>query len=102
MTVVSHLVQGTIVRAPGLRAYRLRVAGEGDPGRAAYISAQMIRLTITSAAFEAIADTIPQSVSMEAQRAPNGGYFIWLDPRSRPASGHARPYSDVILRLAKA
>jgi hypothetical protein len=41
----------------------------------------MIRLTITSAAFEAIADTIPQSVSMEAQRAPNGGYFIWLDPR---------------------
>ncbi len=41
----------------------------------------MIRLTITAGAFKAIADTIPQSVSMEAQRAPDGGYFIWLDPR---------------------
>jgi hypothetical protein len=41
----------------------------------------MIRLTIAAAAFEAIADIIPQSVNMEALCAPNGGYFIWLDPR---------------------
>jgi hypothetical protein len=66
----------------------------------------MIRITITAAAFEAIADTIPQSVNMEAQRAPNGGYFIWLDPRYvdrlKAMRGRGESYSGVILRLARA
>jgi hypothetical protein len=63
----------------------------------------MLRITITPAAFEAIAATLPSSVGVEQNRAPNGDYFIWLDPRyverltAVPAS-----YSDVIVRLAKA
>jgi hypothetical protein len=38
----------------------------------------MIRITITAAAFEAIAATLPSSVGVEQNRAPNGDYFIWL------------------------
>jgi hypothetical protein len=34
----------------------------------------MIRLAISPAA------TLPSSVGVEQQRAPNGDYFIWLDP----------------------
>ena len=34
----------------------------------------MIRITITAAAFEAIAATLPSSVGVKAQRAPNGDY----------------------------
>jgi hypothetical protein len=40
----------------------------------------MIRLTITPAAFEAIASTLPfGSVAVEPERAPDGGVGIWLD-----------------------
>ena len=39
-----------------------------------------------------------------ANRAPNGDYFIWLDPRYvdrlRALRGPGESYSDVILRLA--
>lgn len=41
----------------------------------------MIRITITAAAFEAIAATQPSSVGVEQNRAPNGEYFVWLDPK---------------------
>ena len=65
----------------------------------------MIRLSITVAAFEAIAATLPSSVGVEQNRAPNGDYFIWLDPRYRrqlrAMRGPGESYSDVILRLAK-
>ena len=40
----------------------------------------MIRIAITPAAYAAIAATLPGSVGVEPQRAPNGDYFIWLDP----------------------
>lgn len=64
----------------------------------------MIRITITVAAFEAIAATLPSSVGVEQKRAANGDYHIWLEPRfvdrltamRRPGES----YSDVILRLA--
>jgi hypothetical protein len=66
----------------------------------------MIRITITAAAFEAIASTLPSSVGVEQNRAPNGDYFIWLDPRYvdrlRALRGPGESYSDVILRLAEA
>jgi hypothetical protein len=66
----------------------------------------MIRITITRAAFEAIAATLPSSVGYERVRAPNGDYFIWLDPRYvdrlRAIRGPGESYSDVILRLAMA
>jgi hypothetical protein len=64
----------------------------------------MLRITISAAAFEAIASTLPSSFGFEAQRAPNGDYFIWLDPRFvdrlRAMRGPGESYSDVILRLA--
>ena len=40
----------------------------------------MIRIAISPAAYAAIAATLPGSVGVEPQRAPNGDYFIWLDP----------------------
>jgi hypothetical protein len=88
----------------------------------------MIRITISAAAFEAIAATLPSSVGVEQKLAANGDYHIWLEPRfagmnsatcaRRPCAGSpllrwksssprstndglARCYSDVILRLAR-
>jgi hypothetical protein len=64
----------------------------------------MIRITITADAFEAIAATLPSNVGVEQKRAPNGDYFIWLEPRFvdrlRAMRGPGESYSDVILRLA--
>jgi hypothetical protein len=59
---------------------------------------------ITSAAYAAIAATLPGNVGVERERAPNGDYFVWLEPAvvSRLAAMR-RPgesYSDVILRIA--
>jgi hypothetical protein len=66
----------------------------------------MLRITITAAAFEAIASTLPSSVGYEAQPAPNGDRYIWLDPRYvdrlRAMRAPGESYSDVILRLAEA
>jgi hypothetical protein len=63
----------------------------------------MIRIAITPAAYAAIAATLPGSVGVEPQRAPNG---VWLDPavvtRLAAMRGPGESYSDVILRLAKA
>jgi hypothetical protein len=59
-----------------------------------------------AAAFEAIRATLPSSVGVEENRAPNGDYFIWLDPRYvdrlRALRGPGESYSDVIMRLARA
>ena len=66
----------------------------------------MIRITITPAAYDAIAATLPSSVGLETQRASNGDYYVWLDPRYvdrlKALRGPGESYSDVILRLAKA
>ena len=65
----------------------------------------MIRLAISAAAYAAIAATLPGSVGVEAQRAPNGDYFIWLNPavvnRLAAMRGPGESSGDVILRLAK-
>ena len=64
----------------------------------------MIRISITAAAFEAIAASMPSSVGVEQKRAANGDYHIWLEPRFvarlRALRGPGESYSDVILRLA--
>ena len=64
----------------------------------------MIRITISAAAFEAIAATLPSSVGYEGIRAPNGEYHVWLEPRFvdrlLAMRGPGESYSDVILRLA--
>ena len=66
----------------------------------------MIRITITPAAFEAIAATLPSSVGVQQERAPNGDHYVWLEPRYvdrlRALRGPGESYSDVILRLAEA
>jgi hypothetical protein len=65
----------------------------------------MIRITITAAAFEAIAATLPTSVGVDTRRAPNGEIYIWLEPRFvdrlRALRGPGESYSDVILRLTE-
>jgi hypothetical protein len=66
----------------------------------------MIRITITAAAFDAIAATLPSNVGVEQNRGPNGDRYVWLDPRFvdrlRAMRGPGESYSDVILRLAEA
>ena len=66
----------------------------------------MVRITITAAAYEAIAATLPfGSVGIDREADAKGERQIWLEPRvldrlkamRRPGDS----YSDVILRLAK-
>ena len=65
----------------------------------------MIRLTITPAAFEAIAATLPGSVHFDNECAPNGDYLIWLEPavvsRLKAMRGPGESYSDAIIRVAR-
>jgi hypothetical protein len=66
---------------------------------------RMIRIAISSAADAAIAATLPGNVGVEPGRAPNGDYFVLLDPavvnRLAAMRGPGESYSDVILWLAK-
>jgi hypothetical protein len=66
----------------------------------------MIRISITQAAFDAIAATMPLgSVGYETDRTDQGDYFIWLEKRAvshldamrQPGEG----YGEVILRVAE-
>jgi hypothetical protein len=65
----------------------------------------VIRIAITPATYAAIAATLPGSVGVEPQRAPNGDCFVWLDPRLvnrlKALRGPGESYSDVILRLVE-
>ena len=67
----------------------------------------MIRITITAAAFEAIAATLPFGSVGVVERDPDveGERQIWLDragvDRLSAARGPGESYSDVILRLAE-
>ena len=66
----------------------------------------MVRISISSAAFDAIADTLPLgSVGYERDLAPNGDQFVWLERRVldklTALRGPGESYSDVILRLVE-
>ena len=66
----------------------------------------MIRISITAAAFEAIAATLPfGSAGFEREPDAKGERQIWLEQRfvDRLCAmrGPGESYSDVILRLAK-
>ena len=65
----------------------------------------MIRISITAAAFDAIAATLPfGSVAYEPKVNDQGEREIWLEPhilnKLRTMRGPGESYSDVILRLA--
>ena len=65
----------------------------------------MVRITITPAAFGAIAATLPVgSVGFEAEPDAEGERHIWLEPavvdRLAAMRSPSESYSDVILRLA--
>ena len=67
----------------------------------------MIRISITAAAFEAIARTLAlASVGYENETNERGERYVWFAPnvvdRLRAMRGPGESYSDVILRLAKA
>jgi hypothetical protein len=66
----------------------------------------MIRIAITSAAFDAVVATLPfGSTPYEPQPNEKGERVIWLDEsvanRLRDASGPGESYSDVILRSSR-
>jgi hypothetical protein len=64
----------------------------------------VICISITVAAFEAIAATLPfGSIGFEREPAEDGERQIWLEPhilKLRYLRGLGESYSDVILRLA--
>jgi hypothetical protein len=65
----------------------------------------VIRISVSLAAFEAIAAAMPLgSVGYEAERTSVGNVFIWLDPRAISQLNYLRgpgeDYSAVILRIA--
>jgi hypothetical protein len=69
--------------------------------------ADMIRVEISQAAFEAIPYAVPlSSVAYEAKTTETGKRLVWLEPvslnRLRALRGRRESYSDVILRLATA
>ena len=63
---------------------------------------EMIRITISIEAFEAIAQTMP--LGTVAYETEGGDRHIWLDPlvlnRFRALGGPGESYSDIILRIA--
>ena len=66
----------------------------------------MIRLTITPAAYAVIVATLPASVGFEQNKAPNGDFYVWLEPQYveqlRAARKLGESFSEVIVRLAEA
>ena len=65
----------------------------------------MIRIAITEAAFDAIADTLPSGSTMyKAKASADGGRFVWLERRAvdqlYALRQRGEDLSDVILRLA--
>jgi hypothetical protein len=66
----------------------------------------MIRLAITPAAYAVIVATHPANADLAKSRAPNGEFYVWLEPkyvdRLRAVWKPGESYSDVILRLAEA
>jgi hypothetical protein len=69
------------------------------------MTARMIRIAISQAAFEAIARTLPGSVSFENTIDSRGERYVWLElrvvDRLRSLRGPGEDYSQVILRLAE-
>jgi hypothetical protein len=75
-------------------------AGETD-------MADMVRISISPAAFDAIAAIMPRgSVAVEPERNPDGSVGIWLEHDAlatlKASRRPAESYSDAILRLAEA
>ena len=65
----------------------------------------MIRLTISPAAYAVIAATLPAR-ALEQSRAPNGDFYVWLEPQYveqlRATRKLGESFSEVIVRLAEA
>ena len=41
----------------------------------------MIRITVSVAAYTALATAFPSGLGVQQERAPNGDYYVWLDRR---------------------
>ena len=100
----SGLAKGSARSSLRLPRDHAHATSRGNSAAIGQFSA-MIRITITPAAFEAIAATLPSSVGVEDNRAPNGDRYIWLDPKYvdglRAIRKPGESYSDVILRVAR-
>ena len=66
----------------------------------------MIRIHVTAAAYEAIADSLAgRNALLPAQRSSQGGFFLWLTKTTvnqlMALRGRGEDISDVICRLAE-
>jgi hypothetical protein len=75
-----------------------------NSARRSYFAA-MVRISISPAAFDAIASTLPGNVGFENARDTNGDWFIWLPydvlAKLNRLRGPGESYSDVILTIAE-
>ena len=57
----------------------------------------MIRISITAAAYAAIANAMPLgSVGVDPEPGAEGERYVWLEPRFVDrAAGHARPWREL-------
>jgi hypothetical protein len=66
----------------------------------------LIRLTITQASYAVVAATHPASARLKRSSAPNGEFYVWLEPQYidelRAVRKPDESFSDVIVRLAEA
>jgi hypothetical protein len=83
---------------------RTTIPEDSRPARAPPISS-VIQTPISAAAYGAIAAS-SMRLLLEAQRGPQGGYFLCLDQvtldRLMAAKGSSEDFSDVVTRIAKA
>jgi hypothetical protein len=66
----------------------------------------VVRISISQAAFEALASILPAGAQVgPVERSPNGAYRVWLERAVVDRLARMRrareSYSDVILRLAE-
>jgi hypothetical protein len=89
----------------------LRPAASSSPWRSGGVrlkesSVALIRLTITPAAYAVIVATHPASARLKRSSAPNGEFYVWLEPQYveqlRAARELGESFSEVIVRLAEA
>jgi hypothetical protein len=93
---------GLVLRDPERLPFRPCKGGQG--AFRVEVSASMIRIAVTQAAFDAICATLPvKGVVFEGELTAKGERTIWLDDallwRFASMRGPGESYSDVILRL---
>jgi hypothetical protein len=99
----TRRVRASALFVSPFRSARVAYGPRVCPGRGGF--ANMIRIAISQAAFDAVSATLVLgTVAVEPERDEDGSVHIWLDPhvlaKLKALRGPGESYSDVILRVA--